>query len=126
MDLKLYALALKVGKCITKTFKIFFFTETHYKSEYIAQVIYNKKLFYVNSKKCCLNVIVINNLTKLYKIKITCSFTQKFIFQTTILLLKKTLTAKTRTRTFNFQEQEQEQKTFNVYEQKQKPSTLKN
>jgi len=53
MGLKLYALALKVGKCLTKTFKICFFIETQfdYKSQYIAQAIYNKKFLYLNKKR---------------------------------------------------------------------------
>jgi hypothetical protein len=43
MDLKLYALTFKVGKCMTRTFKFFFIKiQVYYKFKYIAKDTYNK------------------------------------------------------------------------------------
>ncbi len=53
MDLKLYVLTFKVGKCIINAFlkkKFFVEIQFDYKSKYIAQVIITKKFFYLNKR----------------------------------------------------------------------------
>jgi hypothetical protein len=44
IDLKLYGLTFKVGKCTTKAFFLIIEIQFDYESKYIAQVIYNKKI----------------------------------------------------------------------------------
>jgi len=51
MDLKLYALTFKVGKCIPKTFKIFFIEiKFDNKFKYIVQITYNKVINVLKQK----------------------------------------------------------------------------
>jgi hypothetical protein len=49
MDLKLYALAFKVGKCITKMF-LFFQIWFDYKFKYITKILYNNFFSYLNKR----------------------------------------------------------------------------
>jgi hypothetical protein len=61
MDLKLYALTFKGGKCIPKTFYFFVIeTQFDYKFKYFVQNIYNKE-FHVLKQKVITRMMNHNN-----------------------------------------------------------------
>jgi len=77
MDLKLYALTFKVGKCITKSFLIFLKIEIQFDYKYMAQVIYNKSFLPLKQKVI---TKIMNHNNQILSFKTLCLYKLMFSF----------------------------------------------